>query len=109
LDCLGRRCAIAQRAVGLPWQVRHDLLVEPFLRFAARQDRLSDRDIRDPRIDPTGTPGWVTLNVSGRWMISPNAWWMLALENLTDAAYREHGSGVNAPGIGVRTYVEVTF
>ena len=80
---------------------RHDFsafTAEAFTRFARRQDRLSDRDERDPRINPEGTPGWGTLNVRVRYELSP-AWQVVgAIENLTDRTFREHGSGIDAPG-----------
>lgn len=68
------------------------------IRWAASQDRLSERDIRDPRIDPTGTAEWATLNWSGSRQLKTN--WLVTLKvgNLTNTTYREHGSGIDAPG-----------
>lgn len=85
------------------------LWVEPFVRFATRQDRLSDRDLTDPRINPSGTPGWVTANVRLGWDVHPNVGVRLALENLTDLNYREHGSGIDAPGFNAVLSVEGRF
>ncbi len=72
--------------------------VKPFLLFAAEQDRLSDRDVRDPRIDPDGTAGWLTANVEASW--SSDGGWTVRLSalNLFDERYRVHGSGIDAPG-----------
>lgn len=74
---------------------------ETYALFAARQDRLSPRDVNDPRIDPRGTPGWATFNVAANY--TPAAPWRvsLALENLFDRRYREHGSGIDGEGFGV--------
>jgi outer membrane receptor protein involved in Fe transport len=85
------------------------LWVEPFIRFAARQDRLSEGNLSDPRINPDGTPGWATLNVRLGWDPHPNFGLRFALENITDANYREHGSGIDAPGINAILSAEGRF
>ncbi len=70
----------------------------PYLQFASAQSRLSPRDVQDSRIDPHGTPGWLTANIAGtldvgeRWQVSAR------LENLLDQRYRVHGSGIDATG-----------
>ncbi|MDH4047506.1 MAG: TonB-dependent receptor [Gammaproteobacteria bacterium] len=73
-------------------------LLEASLLYAARQDRLSPRDIRDVRIDPQGTAGWGTFNTRVEWL--PGDGWQLAAElgNLLDKRYRQHGSGIDAAG-----------
>jgi len=76
--------------------------IEGWLASAARQDRLSSRDGRDVRIDPAGTPGWaiVGAGVSRR----SAAGWHIAfgIDNLLDQRFREHGSGIDAPGRNFR-------
>lgn len=86
-----------------------DWWISSELMFAAEQDRLSARDVRDPRINPLGTPAWGSLNVSGGF--SPTERWSVIarLENLLDRDYRRHGSGVDAPGRSVRVSVEGRF
>ena len=54
--------------------------------------------MRDPRIDPTGTAGWGTLNLLASYERSEDIQFGLRLENLADKNYREHGSGIDAPG-----------
>ena len=80
-----------------------------YLRFAAEQDRLSDRDLKDPRINPNGTPGWVTLGIRSQWAWNDHIDLVLEVRNITNAQYREHGSGYQAAGAGVATSLEVTF
>jgi outer membrane receptor protein involved in Fe transport len=74
------------------------LSVKPYINFASGQDRLSPRDVRDTRIDPNGTPGWVSVNVQSTWHYSDAIRVTLKLENLLDVDYRAHGSGINAVG-----------
>ena len=78
--------------------------LEGGVRFAASQRRLSARDRDDPRIDPTGTDRFITFAVGARY-----AWPHLAVsarvENLADLHYREHASGIDAPGIDARLMV----
>ena len=75
-----------------------DLRLRAWLSFASRQDRLSARDIGDPRIDPRGTAGWGATGVELSWDVAEN--WLLdvRVDNVFDKAYRTHGSGVDAVG-----------
>ena len=74
-----------------------DFRIDGWLRFAGEQDRLSARDVRDVRIDPTGTSGWAILGARASWVYRD--WqFTLGLDNLLDKRYRTHGSGLDAPG-----------
>jgi hemoglobin/transferrin/lactoferrin receptor protein len=77
-----------------------------YSRFAFRQDRLSSRDKTDPRINPEGTPSWVTFNARGAWEFAENIRLIAVLENIFDEAYREHGSGVASPGAQLIAMIE---
>ena len=71
--------------------------------WADRQDRLHPQDESDPRIDPTGTPGWARLDLDlhGPLMASAGpggASWSIGVHNILDKNYRIHGSGFDAPG-----------
>ena len=83
---------------GLRYEPNEALTIEPFIVFAGSQSRLSPRDIRDVRIDPNGTSGWLTANVRVSWQ--PDKRWSISagLENLFDEQYRHHGSGIDAVG-----------
>jgi outer membrane receptor protein involved in Fe transport len=74
------------------------LRLDAYLLFADDQDRLSERDEEDPRIDPDGTSGWVTLNLTGAWSPRPGLSLGIRFENVLDRRYREHGSGLDARG-----------
>jgi outer membrane receptor protein involved in Fe transport len=95
--------------LGLEYFINGDWRVEPYWLFAGAQDRLSPRDVRDPRIDPAGTDGWGTLNLLLDWQVNPSLKLGLRLENLTDNAYREHASGIDAPGRNIGLWVSYSF
>jgi len=82
---------------------------EPFLDFAGRQDRLSPRDEGDPRINPAGTAGWGTVNFLASWQATDNTELGLRLQNLGDKNYREHGSGIDAPGRNFGIWINTLF
>ena len=85
------------------------LSIDAWLRFAGEQDRLSARDIRDPRIDPDGTSGWGILGARASWSL-PRDWLVsVALDNLLDKRYRMHGSGMDAYGRNVIASVRKSF
>jgi outer membrane receptor protein involved in Fe transport len=98
-----------QGLVGVRWAPLESLWVEAFTRFAGPQDRLSNRDLRDPRIDPSGTPGWATGNLRAGFAWGKHWSSTLSVENFTDTSYREHGSGVQAPGVGVVATLQVRY
>ncbi len=98
-----------------------------FVRGATEQRRLNRSDIRDPRIqgatrDPAevqfdangyaidaGTPEWWTLNIRGGMRLFDYTRLTLSLENLLDQRYRQHGSGINAPGFNVSLSLDNRF
>ncbi len=94
---------------GGAYQITPDLRLESFVRFANSQDRLSLRDRSDSRINPDGTPGWVTLNFRSSYHFGEGAIARLSLLNALDQPYREHGSGIDAPGIKAIFSTEIRF
>jgi len=96
-------------SLGLPWQLGEQLWLEPSLRFAAPQDRLSDRDLADPRIDPAGSAGWATVELRARWFPRADLSVTAVLENLGDVSYRVHGSGMQSPGFNFRLALDASF
>lgn len=95
--------------IGLEYFLNGVWRFEPYLLFASKQDRLSPRDVRDPRINPDGTAGWGTLNLLLDWQMTPQVQLGLRLENLADKAYREHASGIDAPGRNIGLWVNYSF
>jgi outer membrane receptor protein involved in Fe transport len=65
--------------------------------FAGSQKRLAAGDKSDHRINPNGTPGWVTIQFRAgynwRWLSFQSG-----IENLLDQSYRMHGSGIDGYG-----------
>lgn len=82
-------------AAGASWWADLGLL------FALRQDRLSPEDLTDPRIPAGGTPGYSVVHVGAGWRPVPGHELVLTLENLADARYKTHGSGVYGAGRGL--------
>ncbi len=95
--------------LGLIWRRGGRLRVEPFLAFAGAQRRLSERDSGDPRIDPNGTPGWVTANLRLGWELGPTWRADLNLLNIGDISYREHGSGIDSTGLDAVLSIQARF
>ncbi len=93
----------------LSWQPSEPWRLSLLGRFARRQDRLSDRDRSDPRINPDGTPGWGVFDLRAGWRPADDWSVDLTLHNLADRSYREHGSGIDAPGRGAILALRKTF
>jgi len=95
--------------LGLVYFPGDALRVEPYVDFSDRQDRLSPRDELDPRINPRGTAGWGTVNLLVSWEAGPALELGLRLQNLADRDYREHGSGIDAPGRNLGVWLNALF
>lgn len=123
-----RREPAPNATVGTRWEpVDAAYWADLFVRGAAKQNRLSNGDIRDPRIPgltrdrnevtfdengaavDAGTPGWVTLNARAGTTLFGSSRVILAVENVFDRRYRWHGSGVDAPGRNVVVSVDHAF
>lgn len=82
----------------LDWLTGSGSELSAWLNFASAQDRLSNGDISDSRIDPQGTPGWVVLGTSWQRWLTDHWRLRVAADNLLDKRYRMHGSGLDARG-----------
>ncbi len=104
-----RRIPPLHGVVGLGWepeQAVRDFLgwSELTVQAAAEQDDLHPQDELDPRFDPEGTDGWVTVDLDAGGPLGSKksgATWMAGLHNIFDEAYRIHGSGIDGPGFAV--------
>jgi iron complex outermembrane receptor protein/hemoglobin/transferrin/lactoferrin receptor protein len=85
------------------------LFVGAAVRWAAAQRRLALADQQDPRIPTGGTPGFAVLDLRAGYRFDRHALLGVVFENVTDAAYRYHGSSVNGPGRGLLATLEVGF
>ena len=86
--------------IGIEW-TPGEAFFETYVRYAAPQHRLSSDDHDDPRIPRGGTPAWYTLNVRASAQVQDWLKLQWGIENMIDRNYREHGSGINSPGINV--------
>ncbi len=95
--------------LSLRYQANKSLLVEPYLLFAGSQDRLSPRDVRDVRINPAGTAGWVTANIAATWETGEHWRARASVENILDKRFRLHGSGIDASGRNLLLSLQYTW
>jgi outer membrane receptor protein involved in Fe transport len=83
--------------------------INPKIVYANTQDRLSSRDVRDARIHPNGTGGFVSYNFYANWDFAGNAKVRFGIENIFDKKYREHGSGLEAAGRNFHASINYLF
>lgn len=79
------------------------------LRWARAQTRLALSDMSDVRIPIGGTPGFAVLDVRAGYRWGRRALISMVFENVTNAAYRYHGSSVNGAARGLRIFAEFGF
>lgn len=78
------------------------------LGWADKQDRLAQGDKDDNRIPAGGTPGWKVLNIYSGYSLK-NVQLRLSAQNLFNADYRTHGSGINSVGRSLWTSLSFDF
>jgi outer membrane receptor protein involved in Fe transport len=72
--------------------------VEAVYSFADSQHRLAPADVSDSRVGPGGTAAFDVFHLRGGCSLGERARLTVAAENLSDEAYKLHGSGVYRPG-----------
>jgi hemoglobin/transferrin/lactoferrin receptor protein len=104
------RVAPKNGALGLRYKKDDKWWIEAQGRFTRKQNRLAPRDVTDTqRIPPGGTPGYNIYTLRAFWKIREDFKLSATLDNLTDKAYRVHGSGQNEPGRNLILALETTF
>jgi hemoglobin/transferrin/lactoferrin receptor protein len=84
--------------------------VEGTVQLVDDATRLSAADRGDTqRIPPGGTPGFTVATLRSGWRVNDAITLTAAVENVTDEAYRVHGSGVNQPGVNFVLGAQVRF
>ena len=93
--------------VEVQWEHTSGVWTGSALRWATLQDELSIGDVDDERIPRGGTPGYEVIDLRAGYRFDPIVAAAVVLENLTDAAYRTHGSSVNGPGRSILFQLEI--
>ena len=78
--------------------------IRPEVWFAAEQTRLAQGDKDDIRIGKLGTKGWITTHIFTGFEKKHYAV-NLSIQNINNADYRTHGSGIN--GVGRSAWVTI--
>jgi hemoglobin/transferrin/lactoferrin receptor protein len=76
--------------------------------YAGQQDRLAAGDKSDPRIPTGGTPAWHALHLRSEYQWGPVRL-QAVLNNILNADYRTHGSGIKGQGRSIGLVGEYWF
>lgn len=87
---------------------KKSFFIKPEFLFANSQNRLAQGDIDDNRIGANGTAGWQVVNLYSGYHFSRIKTNFL-LNNLTNKAYKMHGSGVYGIGRAVSLSLEISI
>ncbi len=92
-----RRIPPLHGRAGFQWENALGFSARAEWRYAGAQRRLSEGDVNDHRIADGGTNDWQIVNLYAGYA---RAQWAMnvGLQNILDARYRTHGSGVNGYG-----------
>jgi hemoglobin/transferrin/lactoferrin receptor protein len=85
--------------------------VEGRVLAATTEDRITaaDQAADNQRIPTGGTPGYIVCSLHAGWQVNEHLDLSGGIENLTDVAYRSHGSGQNEPGLNAIMGAKVTW
>lgn len=78
------------------------------LRWAGAQSRLAASDRGDPRIPAGGTRGYAVVDLRAGAQVTRALRIAVVVENLSDAAYRYHGSSIDGAGRSLVLFLELT-
>jgi len=102
IDKANSRLLPLSGSVALRWDdSSKKIWVEGRILGAADEDRIAvvDQLADNQRIPTGGTPGYIVMFVHAGWHVTPELDLTCGVENLSDEAYRNHGSGQNEPGL----------
>lgn len=116
-----RRLTPVEYLAGISFSLQSNWAAAFYLQGAGSQDKLASGDLKDLRIceattgvlygdlgqDCPGSAAWTTLNVRGGYDFEGIGRLDLKVENLTNTRYRNHGSGILAPGFGAMVTLTV--
>lgn len=74
------------------------LSIRPQARYAFAHRRISPDEIDDVRVSQSGTDGFVNLQLIANYELINGLFVKLMIDNITDAAYREHASSLDGMG-----------
>jgi hemoglobin/transferrin/lactoferrin receptor protein len=94
-----RRIPPTNGKLGIEYR-KNNFFVRPEMWFATEQTRLAQGDKDDIRIGKNGTKGWITTNIFTG-IDQKNFSINLSLQNMNNADYKTHGSGINGVGRSV--------
>ncbi|BAC89551.1 TonB-dependent receptor plug domain-containing protein [Gloeobacter violaceus] len=95
--------------LGVRFEPTAGAYIEPYLRYATYQGRLSENNLTDTRINPNGTPGFVVPNLRAGFPLSGATTLRVNVNNVLNTNYREHGTTLDAPGFGVNVGIDALF
>ena len=85
--------------------------IEGRLLAAALEDRITaaDQAADSQRVPTGGTPGYLVASLRAGWTVNDHLDFTAGFDNLSDQAYRNHGSGQNEPGFGATVSARVKW
>ncbi|MEZ4459742.1 MAG: TonB-dependent receptor [bacterium] len=95
--------------VELTWRFAPGAYAGASMRWARPQTRLALQDVSDERIPRGGTPGFAVFDLRAGLRVAEHMAVNAVFENVTDEAYRYHGSSVNGPARSLSWQLEVGF
>lgn len=104
-----RRIPPLNGRVGISYQPAASVWARAELLYAGAQTRLAQGDKDDNRIQKGGTPAWQIINLSAGYRFGQRLTVSGELHNLTNEAYRTHGSGVDGVGRSAWLAVLLSF
>jgi len=96
---LNGSCAIAWNRK--KWNLEFELMGH------AKQHLLAPGDIDDVRIGPNGTPAWIGMNAWFGIALPRGGNISVSIQNITNAFYKTHGSGICMPGRNLRLLMHI--